>query len=80
MLLRLDKMLAHLGYGSRKDVKRIIRKGEVLVNGKVAKGKTVVKEGDVIEITSGSNTNRFEVLNVSEHATKESAALMFKQL
>ena len=35
MLLRLDKMLAHLGYGSRKDVKRIIRKGEVLVNGEV---------------------------------------------
>ena len=35
MILRLDKMLAHLGYGSRKDVKRIIRKGEVLVNGEV---------------------------------------------
>ena len=24
MLLRLDKMLAHLGYGSRKDVKQLI--------------------------------------------------------
>lgn len=37
MILRLDKMLAHLGYGSRKDVKRIIRKGEVIVNGEVCK-------------------------------------------
>ena len=33
--MRLDKMLAHLGYGSRKDVKQLIRKGEVLVNGEI---------------------------------------------
>lgn len=31
--MRLDKMLAHLGYGSRKEVKEFIRKGYVLVNG-----------------------------------------------
>lgn len=32
-MMRLDKMLAHLGYGSRKEVKERIRKGYVLVNG-----------------------------------------------
>ena len=37
MLLRLDKMLAHCGYGSRKEVKSYIRKGEVLVNGEIVK-------------------------------------------
>ena len=37
MLLRLDKMLAHCGYGSRKEVKNYIRKGEVIVNGEVIK-------------------------------------------
>lgn len=31
--MRLDKMLAHLGYGSRKEVKEYIRKGHVMVNG-----------------------------------------------
>lgn len=31
--MRLDKMLAHLGYGSRKEVKEYIRKGYVMVNG-----------------------------------------------
>ncbi len=31
--MRLDKMLAHLGYGSRKEVKEFIRKGYVMVNG-----------------------------------------------
>ncbi|MCI5745295.1 MAG: rRNA pseudouridine synthase [Erysipelotrichaceae bacterium] len=33
--MRLDKLLAHCGYGSRKDVKKYIRSGEVLVNGEV---------------------------------------------
>lgn len=37
MLLRLDKMLAHCGYGSRKEVKSFIRKGEVIVNGEIIK-------------------------------------------
>ena len=32
-MMRLDKMLAHLGYGSRKEVKDFIRKGYVMVNG-----------------------------------------------
>ncbi len=52
----------------------------VTVNGKVARASYDVKVGDIIEITFGSNTNRFEVLNVSEHATKETAAMMFKPL
>lgn len=30
---RLDKVLANLGYGSRKEVKALCRKGEVIVNG-----------------------------------------------
>ena len=34
-MMRLDKMLSHCGYGSRKEVKNLIRKGYVLVNGEV---------------------------------------------
>ena len=34
-MMLLDKMLAHSGYGSRKEVKNFIRKGYVLVNGNV---------------------------------------------
>lgn len=34
-MMRLDKMLAHCGYGSRKEVKEYIRKGYILVNGEV---------------------------------------------
>lgn len=36
-MMRLDKCLSHLGYGSRKDVKKIIRSGEVSINGIVCK-------------------------------------------
>ena len=79
--MRLDKYLK---------VSRIIKRRtiandacdakHVTVNGKVARASYDVKVGDIIEITFGSNTSRFEVLNASEHATKESAALMFKAL
>lgn len=79
--MRLDKYLK---------VSRIIKRRTVAneacdaqhvsVNGKVARASYDVKVGDIIEITFGQNKNRFEVLSISEHATKESAAAMFKQL
>ena len=36
-MIRLDKMLSHLGYGSRKEVKELIRHGWVYVNGEQIK-------------------------------------------
>lgn len=39
-MMRLDKMLSNLGYGSRKDVKLIIRKGRVRIN------DTIIKKDD----------------------------------
>lgn len=39
-MMRLDKMLSNLGYGSRKDVKMIIRKGRVRIN------DTIIKKDD----------------------------------
>lgn len=79
--MRLDKYLK---------VSRIIKRRTVAneacdakhvsVNGKPARASYDVKVGDVIEITFGASTNRFEVLSVTEHATKENAALMFRQL
>ena len=79
--MRLDKYLK---------VSRIIKRRTVAneacdakhvsVNGKPARASYDVKVGDVIELTFGSNTSRFEVLSVTEHATKDSAALMFRQL
>lgn len=79
--MRLDKYLK---------VSRIIKRRTVAneacdakhvsVNGKPQRASYDVKVGDVIEITFGANTTRFEVLSVNEYATKENASLMFRQL
>lgn len=77
--MRLDKYLK---------VSRIIKRrtvaneacdaGRVLVNGKVARASYDVKVNDLIEIHFGNNTVRYEVIAVTEHATKESAGEMYK--
>ncbi len=40
-MMRLDKMLAHLGYGTRKEVKELIRKGYVSVDGEIIKSDDI---------------------------------------
>ena len=39
--MRLDKLLAHCGFGTRKEVKQLIKNGYVKVNGEVIKGLTL---------------------------------------
>ena len=50
--MRLDKLLAHCGYGTRKEVKDIIKKGYVTVNGEIIKkDKTQINpENDIIKV------------------------------
>ncbi|WP_317951086.1 S4 domain-containing protein, partial [Rossellomorea marisflavi] len=35
--MRIDKMLANMGYGSRKEVKKLLKEGGLQVNGEVVK-------------------------------------------
>lgn len=44
--MRLDKLLAHSGFGTRKEVKQYIKKGLVSVNGKVVKKDSFHVETD----------------------------------
>ena len=79
--MRLDKYLKVSRLIKRRTVANDACDGQrITVNGRTAKASYDVKVGDVIELTFGSSTSRFEVLSVTEHATKESAALMFRQL
>ena len=48
--------------------------GRILVNGKIARASYDVKVGDVIEIAMGQRPLKVRVLQVSEYATKETAA------
>ena len=50
-MIRLDKMLAHMGYGTRKEVKELIRKGYVSINGEIIKSDDIkVNEDDEVII------------------------------
>ncbi len=79
--MRLDKFLK---------VSRIIKRrtvaneaadaGRVTINGKPAKPSAEVKEGDVLEIRFGEKMSRYEVLSVTEHATKAGAAELYRPL
>ncbi len=77
--MRIDKFLK---------VSRIIKRrtvaneacdaGRVEVNGKPVRASYEIKEGDIIEISFGARHFKAEVLHVGEHATKESAGLMYR--
>lgn len=79
--MRLDKYLK---------ISRIIKRrtvandacdaGRVKVNGKTAKAGLDIKEGDIIEISFGTNTTKIEVLSTQETIRKENAQGMYKSL
>ncbi|MBQ3754947.1 MAG: RNA-binding S4 domain-containing protein [Clostridia bacterium] len=54
--------------------------GRIEINGKVAKPSKDVKVGDVVSVSFGNNTMKFEVLSIDEHQTKQSAESMYRLL
>ncbi len=79
--MRLDKYLKISRIIKRRTVaNEVCDAKHVTVNGKVARASYDVKVGDVIEIRFGEKTTKYEVLSVSEYATKEQAFSMFKEI
>lgn len=79
--MRLDKYLKISRIMKRRTVaNEVCDAKHVTVNGKVARASYDVKVGDVIEIRFGEKTTKYEVLSVSEYATKEQASSMFKEI
>ena len=77
--MRIDKFLK---------VSRVIKRrsvaadacdgGRIEINGKVVKPSKDVKIGDIVQVSFGNNTLRFEVLDVNEKQTKQSAETMYR--
>jgi ribosomal 50S subunit-recycling heat shock protein len=79
--MRLDKFLKVSRIIKRRTVaKEVCETGRVLVNSKVAKPGTDVKIGDVIEIQYATGSVKAEILNISEHVTKDGAKDLYKIL
>ena len=73
--MRLDKSLKVTRLIKRRTIANEACDAEkVLVNGKAARASYDVKVGDIIEINIGTRPLKVKVLNVTEHATKETAA------
>ncbi len=79
--MRIDKYLKVSRLIKRRTVAcEACETGKVKINGKTAKPGTDVKENDVIEITFGEKTIKVQVILVTEHALKNDAQNMYKQL
>ena len=73
--MRLDKYLKVTRLIKRRTIANEACDAEkVLVNGKAARASYDVKVGDIIEINIGTRPLKVKVLNVTEYATKETAA------
>ena len=73
--MRLDKYLKVTRLIKRRTIANEACDAEkVLVNDKAARASYDVKVGDIIEINIGTRPLKVKVLNVTEHATKETAA------
>ena len=60
MQIRLDKLLAHSGYGSRKDVKSLIRKGYVKINDLIVKNDDLKVDTEIDEITIDDENIKYD--------------------
>ena len=77
--MRLDKFLKVSRIIKRRTVaKEVCETGKVLVNSKAAKPGTVVKIGDLIEIGYASGNVKAEVINISEHVSKDGAKELYR--
>ena len=79
--MRLDKYLKITRLIKRRTIaNEACDAGKVIVNGKQARASYDVKVGDIIEINLGARALKVKVTNVSEYATKESAAATSSQM
>lgn len=77
--MRLDKFLKVSRIIKRRVVaKEQVDSGNVLLNDKVAKASSEVKEGDIISLTKLGK--RYKVLKLLPSATEEKAKTMFEEI
>ena len=77
--MRLDKFLKVSRLVKRRTVaNEACDSGKILVNQKPARASYTVKENDIIEINIGSESQKFRVKKILEHANKQDVGEMFE--
>lgn len=79
LCMRIDKFLKISRVIKRRTVaQEACDGGRIEINGKIVKPAKDVKPGDIVTITFGNSTMKFEVVSVDEHQTKQSAETMYR--
>jgi len=79
--MRLDKYLKVSRLIKRRTIaNEACDNDRVLVNGKPARASYAVKVGDQVTIQLGARVITVEVLSVAEHAPKDIASAMYREL
>ncbi|MEY8001889.1 RNA-binding S4 domain-containing protein [Clostridium sp. Mt-5] len=77
--MRLDKYLKVSRIIKRRAIaKEACESGRVIVDGKVAKPSTEIKEGDIIEIKYAKNSLKAKILDVKNYVKKEDVQNMYE--
>ena len=79
--MRIDKYLKISRIIKRRTIaQEACDSGRVMVNDKLAKPGTDIKIGDIIEIRFGTQTTKYEVLEIKEHVKKEETDNLYRIL
>jgi len=77
--MRLDKYLKVSRIIKRRTVaKEACENGRVLINDKVSKAGTEIRENDIIEIRFARQSLKARVINIADHVKKEDAKAMYE--
>ena len=77
--MRLDKYLKVSRIIKRRTVaKEACENGRVLINNKVSKAGTEIKESDIIEIQFARKSLKAKIINIAEHVKKDDAKAMYE--
>lgn len=77
--MRIDKYLKVTRLLKRRTVaKELLDRGLFLINEKVAKPSSEVKENDILKLSLGRHLLTVKVLGCFEHASKEQAGKMYE--
>ena len=77
--IRLDKFLKISRLIKRRTIaNEACDAGRVTVNGKTARASYSVKVGDIVEISFGTTPIKFEITDIKEVVTKDTAGMLYK--
>ncbi|HCH28880.1 MAG TPA: RNA-binding protein [Ruminococcaceae bacterium] len=77
--MRLDKFLKISRLIKRRTIaNEACDAGRVTVNGKNARASYSVKVGDIVEISFGTTPVKFEIIDIKDVVTKDTAGMLYK--